>query len=87
MQIRGKYYHRYRNEQAKDTERQLKINGERILTLYETGLDRQKLFEIHPTLRGLMFLGTHNLVLLLSFIAFLAWLFSSIYFGFFVATP
>jgi len=82
MQVRGKLYHRYRNEQAKDTERQLLINGERVLTLYEVGLDKQQLFRIHPLARRLMFLSTHNVVLLLSLVAFALWLFFLIYFLF-----
>jgi hypothetical protein len=82
MQIRGKFYHRYRNEQAKDVERRLLVNNERVLTLYETGLDEQILFEINPLWKKLIFLSTNNLVLLLSLVAFVLWLFSSIYFSY-----
>lgn len=40
IQKRGQGYHLYRAEQAKQTERDLKIKGKQVLTLYSRGLNK-----------------------------------------------
>lgn len=39
IQIRGRGYHHYRGNQARQTEARLKIGGERVLTLYQKPLN------------------------------------------------
>jgi len=74
MQIRSKLYHQYRVAQARSAEKRLLVNGERVLTIYEANIDQQALIRVHPVLRKIIFLGTHNMIIFFSGLVTIIWI-------------
>ena len=77
IQIRQQLYQYYRGAQARQVEEALKIDGERILTLYEKNLNEQELVTIPKFRRYLKSrIGNwraHTLVTMLGFFLAIVW--------------
>lgn len=71
IQRHGQLYQRYRIEQAKKAEKDLKINNERILTLYEKGFNEQDLVK-KPKFFGKI--PTQSLMVTLGILLTIGWL-------------
>ena len=78
IQIRQQLYQYYRGAQAKQAEEALKIDGQRILTLYEKNLNEQELISVAKFRRYLDSpVGkwrAHSLVVVLAFSLAIVWL-------------
>jgi hypothetical protein len=68
---RGQLYQNYRIAQARDAERVLTIGGERILRLYEKGLNEQKLMSVRWLWR---IMPTQDVVFVLALSLTIGWL-------------
>ena len=71
VQRRGQYFQLYRINQAMKMEEELKINNERILTLFQYGLGKQNLVTVPWSVKKY---GIQDLLVLLSFLITLFWL-------------
>jgi hypothetical protein len=84
IQIRQQLYQYYRGAQAKRAEEKLKIDGERVLTLYEKNLNEQDLITVPKFRRYLKSrVGkwrSHSLVVVLGFSLAMIWLVSFLFF-------